>query len=157
MVRPSCIVLFALALTGCWVTDHTERDPQDVTPEVIHIPASGFDDADSDDLPRFGFDSTTIDMGRIAQGAKVTRAYTFTNTGGAALLITDVRGSCGCTVGKEWPRTPVAPGAEGAISVTFDSEGRSGVQNKSVTVTANTQPPTTVLYLKGEVMAPEGN
>jgi hypothetical protein len=38
--------------------------------------------------------------------------------------------------------------------VVFDSEGRSGRQDKTVTVVANTTPPSTVLTLSGEVVGP---
>ena len=69
-------------------------------------------------------------------------------------MITDVRGSCGCTVAKNWPRMPVGPGERNAITVNFNSEGRPGVQHKTITVVANTDPPTSVLTLSGEVIAP---
>jgi hypothetical protein len=88
------------------------------------------------------------------QGTKVTRQFTFKNTGGSPLVLSDVRGSCGCTVGKEWPKHPIAPGQKGTLDVVFDSEGRSGRQDKTVTVVANTSPPTTLLTITGEVIGP---
>ncbi len=93
-------------------------------------------------------------MGRIAEGAQVEKSYRFTNRGKIDLVITDVRASCGCTVAKNWPRMPIAPGASSAITVNFNSEGRPGKQHKTITVVANTNPPTTVLTLSGEVVAP---
>lgn len=141
-------------LSACQITDHTEKDPNAVTPDDLNIPASGYDEGDAEDLSRFAFDSDTINFGRVAQGVAVERTYHFVNKGENNLVITDVRGSCSCTVGKEWPHEPVPPGQSGDISVRFDSEGKSGVISKSVTITANTQPPTTVLWLKGEVVAP---
>lgn len=143
-------LLLWVALTACRITDHSEE----VTVNDLNFPASGYEKVDSDDLPQFTFDSTTIDMGRIVEGTKVNRSYIFKNTGGSALVITDVRGSCGCTVSKEWPRDPVPPGKSGEIHVTFDSAGRSGRQNKTVTVVANTNPPSTVLLLTGEILGP---
>lgn len=141
-----------VATTGCRLTDHSERD--DVTADMLNFPSSGYEGVDPDDLPKIDFDSTTLDMGVIVQGAKVTKYYRFTNTGGGPLVIADVRGSCGCTVGKNWPREPVAPGKGGTIEVSFDSEGRSGHQSKTVTVVANTVPPTTALVLTGDVAGP---
>lgn len=149
-------LLIALALPACQLTDHTERDPNAITTEGLNIPASGYAEADSTQLPRFAFDSTVIHFGRVAQGAQVEKVFSFTNTGKGDLIIADVRGTCGCTVGKDWPKHPVHPGEGGSITVRFDSEGRSGVQDKAITVTANTQPPTNTLLLKGEVAAPEG-
>ncbi len=158
IIRPSTwttIAMVAVVLTqaACRITDHSERDA-DVSTEHLNFPVTGEGQVDPDDLPQITFDSTHADMGRIAQGSKVDRTFTFTNSGGSALVITDVRGSCGCTVGKDWPKDPVKPGEKASISVTFDSEGRSGRQDKTVTVVANTVPPSHVLTLSGEVIGP---
>jgi len=151
---PLAVCLFALSFASCQITDYSERDPNEVTTESLNFPASGYENVDPADLPRFTFDSTHMNMGHIIQGAVVENTYTFTNTGGAPLVITDVRSTCGCTVGKDWPKHPVAPGEGGVISVTFNSEGRSGRQEKTITVVANTTPPSTVLTLTGEVAGP---
>lgn len=153
---------FALAtflmwsLGSCRITDHSENGTDEVTSQDLDIPASGYKPGDLSRLPAFSFDSTAHDMGRIAEGAVVEKVYGFVNSGKGDLIITDVRGSCGCTVGKDWPRTPVHPGERGAITVSFDSQGRPGKQHKTITVVANTQPPTTVLTLTGDVVAPPG-
>ena len=141
---------------ACRVTDHSERDPKAITTEVLDEPASGYAEGDTADLPHMAFDSMALNFGRIAQGAQVERTFRFTNDGGSTLIITDVRSTCGCTVGKDWPKEPVAPGQGGTITVRFDSEGRGGLIDKAVTVTANTRPPTQVLRLIGEVVAPPG-
>ncbi len=143
-----------LLFSACRITDHTERDPNEVSADNLNFPASGYEDVDPDDLPKFEFTHTHLDLGRIVQGSKVDSLYTFENSGGSPLVITDVRGSCGCTVGKDWPKHPVAPGEKATISVSFDSEGRSGRQDKTVTVVANTSPPSTVLTLSAEVVGP---
>ncbi len=144
------------ALAACQLTDHSGSDGE-IGADLLEIPASGYDPKDASVLAAFRFDSTVIDMGRIAQGEQVEKTFRFVNSGSKELLISDVRGTCGCTVGKDWPKQPVKPGQGGTITVRFDSEGRGGHQLKTVTVVANTQPPTTVLTLKGEVMAPPGS
>lgn len=144
----------AFLLTSCRITDHSERDPNEVSAENLNFPASGYEDVDPDDLPKMEFANTHLDLGRIVQGAKVDSVYILKNTGGSPLVITDVRGSCGCTVGKDWPKQPVAPGDKARITVSFDSEGRNGRQDKTVTVVANTSPPSTVLTLSAEVVGP---
>ena len=155
--RPIASSLFVILLwTSCRITDHSERDPNAISADALNIPASGYTDGDTMMLPRFTFDSTTVNFGRVSQGTRVEKIYHFVNSGKSDLIITDVRGTCGCTVGKDWPKTPVHPGGSGTITVSFDSEGRSGIQDKTVTVAGNTQPPTTVLLLKGEVVAPPG-
>ncbi|HMC96869.1 MAG TPA: DUF1573 domain-containing protein [Flavobacteriales bacterium] len=153
MRRPAFLFLLLLTVS-CRLTDHSERDGDEVTTESLNFPASGYEDVDPADLPQLTFDSSNADMGRVIQGTRVDKSYTFTNTGGAPLVITDVRSTCGCTVGKDWPKQPIAPGAGGTISVSFNSEGRSGRQEKTITVVANTSPPSTVLTLTGEVIGP---
>lgn len=148
------LLLTTTMLAACQLTDYSERPGDAPTPNDIRVPASGYDAINPDDLPAMTFDSTALSMGLIPQGTVVERRFRFTNTGGSDLLITDVRGSCGCTVGKDWPKKPLRPGEGGEITVSFNSEGRSGLQEKTVSVVANTSPATTVLTLTGEVVAP---
>jgi len=101
------------------------------------------------------FAETEFDFGSVDQGEKVSHVYKFTNTGSEPLIISSAKGSCGCTVPK-WPKDPIAPGQSGEIQVEFDSKGKKNQQNKKVTITANTNPPQSFIYLKGEVIAPEG-
>ncbi len=96
------------------------------------------------------FAETTFDFGTVQDGEKVSHTYSFKNTGSEPLVLSDAKGSCGCTVPK-WPREPIAPGASGQIIVEFDSKGKGGKRNQKVTITANTNPPQSFLYLTGEV------
>jgi hypothetical protein len=146
--------LAVVLLAGCRITDHSERGDEEVTPDLIRFEASGYEKVEAGQKAAISFKEPHLDMGRIVQGSQVDHRFEFRNTGGSALVITDVRGSCGCTVSKEWPRFPIKPGEKGSISVTFDSEGRTGRQDKTVTVVANTNPPSTVLTLTGEVVGP---
>lgn len=101
------------------------------------------------------FDKLEFDYGIVDQGEKVRHTYKFTNTGSEPLIISNAKGSCGCTV-PSWPKEPIPPGATGNIDVEFDSKGKKGKQSKRVTITANTDPAQTFLTIKGEVKAPEG-
>jgi hypothetical protein len=107
-----------------------------------------------DELPVISFDTDEHDFGRIIQGEVVTYAFKFQNTGKSDLLIASVGTSCGCTVSK-YSREPVRPGEQGTVQVTFDSEGRKGVQNKTITVLSNAQPNRYLLYIKAKVVNPE--
>ncbi len=148
------IVLAAATWSSCRITDHSENQPDEVNPGDFHISASGYKAIDKASLPVMTFDSTALSMGRIAEGVQVEKTYGFVNTGKTDLVLTDVRASCGCTVAKGWPRMPVQPGQRGIITVQFNSEGRPGMQHKTITVVANTDPPTSVLTLSGEVVSP---
>ena len=109
-------------------------------------------------LTTLQFSEETYDYGEVMEGEKVNHKYTFTNTGSEPLIISNAKGSCGCTV-PNWPRNPIAPGETGEIDVTFDSKGKGKVggnlQSKRVTITANTDPANTYLTIKGKVNKPE--
>jgi hypothetical protein len=102
------------------------------------------------DAPVMTFEETTWDFGTIQDGDVVKHTYTFTNTGKSPLIIQNATAQCGCTV-PQWSREPIAPGQKGEIQVEFNSKGKAGVQSKSVTITANTQPEITQVMLKGVV------
>ena len=101
------------------------------------------------------FEELTFDFGTVQEGEKVSHTYKFTNTGSEPLVLSDAKGSCGCTVPK-WPREPIAPGASSEIVVEFNSQGKKGQRNQKVTLTANTNPPQTFLSLTGTVNPADG-
>lgn len=96
------------------------------------------------------FEKTKLDHGKMKEGEKAEFVFKFKNTGDKPLIITDAKGSCGCTV-PDWPKEPVAPGASGEIKAVFNSQGKSGPQTKQVTVTSNTEPIKNVLTITAEV------
>lgn len=108
-------------------------------------------DVDPDKLAAIEFEELEFDFGEVIEGQKVVHEYRFTNTGENPLVITSAKGSCGCTV-PEYPKDPISPGASAVITVNFDSEGRVGPANKTVTLQANTSPNTHTLILKGNVL-----
>ena len=95
-------------------------------------------------------DRKVHDFGAISDQAPVTTKFTLTNTGSEPLIITQAKGSCGCTVPKK-PEAPILPGETGEIEVTFNPKGKNGAQNKTVTIIANTQPANTVINVKSTV------
>lgn len=101
-------------------------------------------------LPTFSFVETSHDFGDIQEGDVVNHTFSFTNNGEIPLIIEGAKASCGCTVPR-WPREPIAIGATGEIEVSFNSKGKPGIQNKTVTITANTNPKITKLYIKSNV------
>lgn len=102
-------------------------------------------------MPNFNFEKELHDFGQLVDGEKVSYSFKFTNSGNAPLIISNAKGSCGCTV-PNWSKNPIAPGESGLIDVTFDSSGRSGKQNKAITLTANTNPSRKVLNITSEVI-----
>ena len=101
-------------------------------------------------MPEFNFEKELHDFGQLVDGEKVSYSFKFTNSGDAPLIISNAKGSCGCTV-PNWSKDPIAPGESGSIEVTFNSSGRSGKQNKAITLTANTNPNRKVINITSEV------
>ena len=121
---------------------------------AANTPAANTPAAPVGPLTTMEFGETVFDFGEVMEGEKVVHNYSFKNTGKEPLIISNAKGSCGCTV-PSWPREPIPPGESGEIKVQFDSKGKGKVggnnQSKRVTLTANTDPAQTFLTIKGKV------
>jgi hypothetical protein len=101
-------------------------------------------------MAKFKWEAKTHNFGKIDQGKPVTHEFVFTNTGSTPLVISNVRGSCGCTVTK-YSKDPIAPGKTGMVKATFNAAA-VGAFNKSIRVTANVEGANETLFIKGEVV-----
>jgi len=102
------------------------------------------------DGPQVSFQEESHDFGTIKEGVIAEYTFKFTNTGTQPLILSDVRPSCGCTT-PAWSKEPVAPGKTGVITVKYNSAGRPGKFNKSITITSNIPNETKVLFISGTV------
>lgn len=107
--------------------------------------------------PTLAFADTAMTFGIVSEGHVVSHTFSFVNEGPGDALIADVSTSCGCTVPKTWPRSPIAPGETGAVEVSFDTHDKTGEQDKVITVVANTEPGVIRLHLQGTVLSPNGH
>lgn len=96
------------------------------------------------------FANSTHDFGKIMQDSDNKYAFKFTNTGNEPLVITNAVGSCGCTV-PDYPKHPIKPGETGEIKIEYKPGKQEGMQNKTVTITANTEPAQTVVNITANV------
>lgn len=97
------------------------------------------------------FAKQTHDYGEVKYGGNGQCTFEFTNTGTENLIISNAKGSCGCTV-PSWPKEPLAPGKTASITVKYDTK-RPGAINKSVTISSNAvNTPTKVIRIKGNVL-----
>jgi hypothetical protein len=96
------------------------------------------------------FEKEVHDFGKINEGPVVTTKFFVTNTGKAPVIISNAQASCGCTT-PEWPKDPIMPGAKAEIKVGFNTSGRPGPFDKSITVISNAENGTTILKIKGNV------
>ncbi len=145
------IAFISLAVPGCRLTDYSEKE-EGINPDIINTPGSTADDSR---VPELAFSVSEIDLGSITQGELIEYDLEFENTGNGPLVLTDVRATCGCTVGKKWPREAIAPNEKGIIKVSFNSEGKSGHEESTISIVANTRPASTAILLKADVIAPE--
>ena len=107
-------------------------------------------------FPKVQLDKEIHDFGTIAEGQVVDTEFIVTNTGEGDLLIADAKGSCGCTVPKP-PKDPIKPGASAPIKVSFDSKGKPGAQEKTVTLTTNSENGKEMFKIKANVTPMAGN
>lgn len=124
------------------VSANIEEDFSSLSPdEMANAPALKVDD------PEFKF-------GTIKQGERVEHTYILTNTGKSNLLIRKVSASCGCTAVQP-EKTVIAPGESVNIKTVFNSAGKVGNQNKTVTIITNDPKKSKmILWVKGEVTKP---
>lgn len=120
-------------------------------PSIINISAS----ADSTDTQQSGkpvlsFDELTHNFGPMKEGEQVEYNFKFKNTGDGDLLIVNAVPSCGCTV-PDYPKGLIKPGEAGVIKIKFDSKGKVGTFDKTISITSNTEPRETILTISGEV------
>ncbi len=96
------------------------------------------------------FDKKEYNFGTVNEGDIVETTYLVTNSGKTDLVITNAKASCGCTL-PVWPKEPIKPGKTGEIKVKFNTSGKPNRQQKTITLTTNTESGREVLILKGSV------
>ncbi len=154
-MKTKFLLLFAtILITGSVVSCKHKDVSSDLPAEVVTNPNTADGKGDKNALPVISFEKDFHDFGKLISGEQVSYAFKFKNTGKSLLVISNVSTSCGCTV-SSFPKKPIKPGESATIDVSFDSEGKHGLQTKTVTVFTNTQPPNTVLRIQSLVVEPE--
>lgn len=157
--KNSMWLLLLLVLGSCQQNrfSQSEKSVQEIKAEgpisnadIIRNPVTAEGPADTVNVAKMTFEETAFDFGEVTEGAVVKHTYKFVNTGKVPLIISDARSTCGCTV-PTWPAEPVAPGESGVIDVQFNTSNKGREQRKPITITANTYPAQTIVYLEGFV------
>lgn len=95
------------------------------------------------------------DFGEIIQDSVVTTYFVIANEGSELLKIKKVSASCGCTAAVS-EKDELKRGESTEIKVTFDSKGKSGIQNKTVYIETNDPKNSTIkLALTGNIVEKE--
>lgn len=144
------LALVAISFASCQNATKTNETAGTATESAAVAGANNDAAVPAGDAAVMDFEKGNYDFGKITQGEKVSYSYKFKNSGKSPLIILNATATCGCTV-PEVPKEPIKPGEEGEIKVVFNSTGKSGMQDKVITVTSNAQPHIASLHLTGEV------
>jgi len=139
-----------LALGAC--KQQEEKDPNQLPTTLIKNPysAQGTDTTLLDQMPVLVFADTVHHFGQMKEGENVSYDFKLRNEGKSPLVISSAEASCGCTV-MSIPREPVPPGGESSLTVRFNSAGKPGHQEKTITVTSNATRGKQHLFIIAEV------
>ena len=137
-------IIVILGLFAC------ESKDSKISTNLVNNPISADGINKGVNTPVLKFEKTEHDFGKILQGEQVSYTFKFKNVGNAPLIITSIEKTCGCT-SPEYSSQPIKPGENGKITITYDSKGHKGFQNKRLVVKANTNPSETILRIKAQV------
>lgn len=121
------------------VTATIEEDFSSLSPEELSS------------APIISFNTMSHDFGNIRQGQRVEYEFIVQNMGKRDLIFRDITTYCECTVVSPAKKV-IGPGEKIPLKVVFDSHGRRGRQNKSVTIISNDpRRPTSILRISSNV------
>lgn len=149
-------ILLAFVLSASFFTACKNSDSA-----TAKINKENIDNAKSRDLEikkgtaLVSFDKSEYDFGTVNEGDIVETVFKVTNTGKTDLVITNAQATCGCTI-PVWPKAPIKPGETGDVEVKFNTNGKPNRQQKTVTLTTNTESGRELLTIKGMV-TPKAN
>jgi hypothetical protein len=134
----------------------TPEKPVDVIADV-HQFVPKLTDAEKEKAAKIVFATNTHDFGTIKQGERVNTDFKFTNKGKQELVIYKVKTTCGCTA-SEPEKSKLKPGESSNIKVSFDSSGKNGKDDKTITVYTNDPSnPEVALKISANIVTPEGD
>jgi hypothetical protein len=143
------VIAFVFLLVSCGESP-TKENWKETDPENVDSTAIA-EVSDTINVGKFQFEETDFDFGTISEGEVVKHVFKFVNVGKVPLVITEARGSCGCTI-PSYPKEPIAVGATSEIEVQFNSKNKAGANQKFVSIVANTFPEVSTIGIKANVI-----
>ena len=98
-------------------------------------------------LAEFSIKVPTHKFPKTNEGVVLEHSFEYTNTGSAPLIISSFTVACSCTK-VTLPKEPVPPGQKGIVKVTFDTQGRTINQDRTVILHTTTKEQTIKLRFK---------
>lgn len=93
-----------------------------------------------------------FNAGKVALGEVIKAKFKVENTGDYALVLSDVKGSCSCTV-ADWTKDPIAPGESGIVEAQVNTESFSpGKISRSIRILSNTEPNLTIVNVEATII-----
>ncbi len=87
--------------------------------------------------PKIYFTEINFDFGKVKEGETLSHNFTFKNLGNEKLVISSVQPACGCTGATLNGKSEFAKDEQGEIGVTFNTQGRTGLNKKTIQVNTN--------------------
>jgi hypothetical protein len=144
------ITVFALVIATTFIISCGKKSASAKVNKENVENAKSRDAAIEREVASISLDKREYDFGTVAEGDIVETIFMVTNSGTVDLVITNAKGSCGCTV-PVWPKAPIKPGEIGEVAVKFNTSGKPNRQMKTVTLTTNTASGREVLTIRGSV------
>tara|TARA_B100000683_G_scaffold61589_1_gene59934 strand:+ start:76 stop:552 length:477 start_codon:yes stop_codon:yes gene_type:complete len=142
------LFVFALVFTSCGDDPFSKVKTENVEQAAVR-------DNTPSKFPVMTFDKKVHDFGTIMDGEAQETVFSYTNTGEAPLVITEIKSTCGCTVPQDWSRAPLLPGESSQFTVKFNGKGMNKT-SKTVTIKANTQRGTESVRISAFINKPGG-
>jgi hypothetical protein len=140
-------ILLFFCLVGIFSCTNQQKEANNATENAI--PAASKPSAEKH--PILQVDKPYVSLGKLVEGDSVFHTFSFKNTGNLPLKIISVNASCGCTTPK-WSSDLIQPGKRGFIRVKFDSKGKEGKLQKTITAYCNTIPAENRMSFKVEIL-----
>ncbi len=158
----SIFVILLISLAACNGSNSGKKqegtDSTMISTSLVDNPntANGIDSSRLNGMANMEFTDTVHDFGSIRQGETVVYEFDFVNNGKSPLIISSATGSCGCTI-ADYPHEPVLAGKGGKLKAIFNTSGKAGHQEKSISVATNSKRGIQMLYIKAEVEVSKNN
>ncbi len=98
-------------------------------------------------LAEFSIKEPVHKFPKTNEGIVLEHEFVFTNTGRSPLIISGYSVACSCTK-VLLPKDPIAPGQKAVIKLTFDTEGKTFYQDRTIFLQTNTKKKTDKLRFK---------
>jgi hypothetical protein len=118
-IKKIIVIASVVLLASCSKSPNTAVPNSD---ESINIPALNNYDKFVGGA-QITFNEYDFDFGTVSKENKLHHTFYFVNSGDTPLIISDAKGSCGCTI-PFFPKDPINPGQQEKIDIEIDPSGK---------------------------------